>query len=200
MPRSTQFFLTLLTVNFFLFSNVFASSKEFFILAKVNQSVITNYDLSKKIAFMQIVIPTFGKLKTEDQNQYAMQSLIQDELRYDYAKKINFQLDDKQKAEYINLVILDFSKIKTIKNIKNFALNYGNFIESEALWRAIIEKNIRPKVQISQEMVDEVFKKYQGRKLSKDEITQMLIDEQIQLQSQQILESVRRAGIIEFMQ
>ena len=199
MPRSTQFFLTLLTVNFFLFSNVFASSKEFFILAKVNQSVITNYDLSKKIAFMQIVIPTFGKLKTEDQNQYAMQSLIQDELRYDYAKKINFQLDDKQKAEYINLVILDFSKIKTIKNIKNFVLNYGNFIESEALWRAIIEKNIRPKVQISQEMVDEVFKKHQGRKLSKDEITQMLIDEQIQLQSQQILESVRRVGIIEFM-
>ena len=197
MPHLTQFFRTLLTASTMLFSlNAFAID-EIKILAKVNQNVITNYDIGNRIEFLEITTPEIKKATQDEKKYYAMQSLIQDELRFEYAKRVNFKLDKEQKTRY-RKVISDELQKKNIKNIAFVMEKNSNFIESEALWRGIVESTIRPKIQVSQEMVDDVAKK--EKKLSKDKIANMIIEQQIQGQSAQILESIRKISIIEFTQ
>ena len=197
MPHLTQFFRTLLTASTLFFSlNAFAID-EIKILAKVNQNVITNYDIGNRIEFLEITTPEMKKATQDEKKYYAMQSLIQDELRFEYAKRVNFKLDKEQKTRY-RKVISDELQKKNIKNIAFVMEKNSNFIESEALWRGIVESTIRPKIQVSQEMVDDVAKK--EKKLSKDKIANMIIEQQIQGQSAQILESIRKISIIEFTQ
>ncbi len=196
MPHLTQFFRILLTASFLFSLNVFATD-EIKILAKVNQNIITNYDVQNRIQFLEMTTPEMKKATSDEKKYYAMQSLIQDELRLEYTKRVNFKLDKEQKVRY-RKVISDELKKKKIKNIAFIMEKNSNFIESEALWRAVIESIIRPKVQISQEMVDEVAKK--EKKLSKEKIADIIIEQQIQGQSAQILESIRKISIIEFTQ
>jgi len=169
--------------------------EEFSILAKVNQNVITNYELQNRMEAMEILIPKMKTVSRDEKTHYAIQSLIQDELRADYAKKTNFKLTKEQKVEYTRMFVNDLQK-KNVKNIKSFIQNYGDFVDSEVLWYAVIETAIRPKVQISQELISDVSKK--EPKLSRDKIKEMLVDQQIQGQSAQILESIRKISIIEF--
>lgn len=196
MPHLTQFFRILLTGSFLFSLNAFAID-EITILAKVNQNVITNYDVQNRIEFLEMTTPEMKKATGDEKKYYAMQSLIQDELRLEYAKRVNFKLDKEQKVRY-RKIISDELKKKKIKNIAFIMEKNSNFIENEALWRGVVEAIIRPKVQISQEMVDEVSKK--EKKLSKEKIADIIMEQQIQGQSAQILESIRKISIIEFTQ
>jgi hypothetical protein len=197
MPHLTQFFRILLTASFLFFSLKAFAADEIKILAKVNQNVITNYDVENRMQFLEITTPEMKKATSDEKKYYAMQSLIQDELRLEYAKRVNFKLDKEQKIRY-RKIISDELKKKKIKNIAFVMEKNSNFIESEALWRAVIELIIRPKIQISQEMVDEVAKK--EKKLSKEKIADIIVEQQIHGQSAQILESIRKISIIEFTQ
>ena len=197
MPHLTQFFRILLTGSFLLFSLKAFAIDEITILAKVNQNVITNYDIGNRIEFLEMTTPEMKKATGDEKKYYAMQSLIQDELRLEYAKRVNFKLDKEQKTRYRKAISDELQK-KNIKNIAFVMEKNSNFIESEALWRGVVEAIIRPKIQISQEMVDDVAKK--EKKLSKEKIADIIVEQQIQGQSAQILESIRKISIIEFTQ
>ena len=197
MPHLTQFFHTLLTASFLFLSLNALAIDDLKILAKVNQNVITNYDVGNRIEFLEMTTPEMKKATQDEKKYYAMQSLIQDELRLEYAKRVNFKLDKEQKTHYTKIIFEELQK-KSIKNIAFVMEKNSNFIESEALWRAIIELTIRPKIQISQEMIDDVAKK--EKKLSKEKLANIIIEQQIQGQSAQILESIRKISIIEFTQ
>jgi len=197
MPHLTQFFHTLLIASTLFLSLNALAIDDLKILAKVNQNVITNYDIGNRIEFLEITTPEMKKATQDEKKYYAMQSLIQDELRLEYAKRVNFKLDKEQKTHYTKIIFEELQK-KSIKNIAFVMEKNSNFIESEALWRAIIELTIRPKIQISQEMIDDVAKK--EKKLSKEKLANIIIEQQIQGQSAQILESIRKISIIEFTQ
>ena len=197
MPHLTQFFHTLLIASTLFLSLNALAIDDLKILAKVNQNVITNYDVGNRIDFLEITTPEMKKATQDEKKYYAMQSLIQDELRLEYAKRVNFKLDKEQKTHYTKIIFEELQK-KSIKNIAFVMEKNSNFIESEALWRAIIELTIRPKIQISQEMIDDFAKK--ERKLSKEKLANIIIEQQIQGQSAQILESIRKISIIEFTQ
>ena len=196
MPHLTQFFRILLTASFLFCLNAVAIN-EIKILAKVNQNVITNYDAQNRIEFLEMTTPEMKKATSDEKKYYAMQSLIQDELRLEYTKRVNFKLDKEQKVRYRKTISDELQK-KNVKKIAFVMEKNSNFIESEALWRGVIETVIRPKIQISQEMVDDVSKK--EKKLSKEKIADMIMEQQIQGQSAQILESIRKISIIEFTQ
>src|SRR5574343_108137 len=100
MPHLTQFFRTLLTGSFLLFSIKAFAIDEIKILSKVNQNVITNYDAQNRIEFLEMTTPEIKKANGDEKKYYAMQSLIQDELRLEYAKRVNFKLDKEQKMRY----------------------------------------------------------------------------------------------------
>jgi hypothetical protein len=197
MPHLTQFFHTLLIASTLFLSLNALAIDDLKILAKVNQNVITNYDVGNRIEFLEMTTPEMKKATQDEKKYYAMQSLIQDELRLEYAKRVNFKLDKEQKTHYSKIIFEELQK-KSIKNIAFVMEKNSNFIESEALWRAIIELTIRPKIQISQEMIDDVAKK--EKKLSKEKLANIIIEQQIQGQSAQILESIRKISIIEFTQ
>lgn len=198
-----QFFHTLLIASFCIFSTVFANvlavgevkMGEIKILAKVNQGVVTNYDISNRIEFLQILTPEMKKATKEEKQYYAMQSLVQDELRTEYAKKINFKLNKEQKIHNRSVIIANMRK----KNVPKSAIEKNeSFIESEVLWQAVIDTVIRPKIQISPEMVRSIAEK--NKKLSNAQIESIAIEQQIQVQSAQIIEAMRKISIIEFTQ
>ena len=199
-----QFFHTLLIASFCILSTVFATNVhvagenkmgEIKILAKINQGVVTNYDISNRIEFLQILTPEMKKATKEEKQYYAMQSLVQDELRTEYAKKINFKLNKEQKIQNRSVIIANMRK----ENVPKSAIEKNeSFIESEVLWQAVVDTVIRPKIQISPEMVRSIAEK--NKKLSNAQIESIAIEQQIQVQSAQIIEAMRKISIIEFTQ
>ncbi len=191
-----QFFHTLLIASFCIFHTAFAMD-EVNILAKINQTVVTNYDVENRIEFLQFTMPEIKKASSDERKYYAMQSLIQDKLRSEYIKKTNFKLNKEEKKHNRGEIIIDIKK-KNIPNINSILAKNDDFLENEVMWRGVIDGVIRPKIQISPEIVSEILAK--NRNISKEKAEKIAIDQQIQMQSAQIIEAMRKISIIEFTQ
>lgn len=116
MPHLTQFFHTLLIASTLFLSLNALAIDDLKILAKVNQNVITNYDVGNRIEFLEITTPEMKKATQDEKKYYAMQSLIQDELRLEYAKRVNFKLDKEQKTHYSKIIFEELQKKKHQKH------------------------------------------------------------------------------------
>ena len=82
-----------------------------------------------------------------------------------------------------------------VKNTDAFVKKYPNFVYDETLWQGVVEKSIKPSINITEEIIDAVHA--QKPDVSKEQLRTMLMQQQVQSQTAQLLESVKNISVIE---
>lgn len=152
------------------------SSAKTVIIARVNDKIITNYDLSDRYRFLKL----FNRLKI---SKNAVQSriidkMIDEEIIRQQAKKLKITTSSNE----IKGAIEGFARKKGVsyqKFKRSFAkkgISFQNFskqVESELLWSKIITKILRPRIKIS----DLEIREFLEQKNQETDITQYKIAE-----------------------
>ena len=155
--------INFILIIFFLLSN--QSLAEIKILAKVNNDLITNYDLTKEINYLQILNPNISKLNDKQKLKLAKNSLIKEIIK---KKEIEKFTNTTKKDFVIDEYMINFYNRVGVKSKKEFVeilglkINYSldeikNKIKIELLWNDLIYSRYANQVKINeQEIVSKV--------------------------------------------
>ena len=116
-------FLFLLTV---IFSNNLSASNKIKIIKKVNNEIITNFDVLKEINYLTALNNSLENLSLEDQFKIAEESLIREKIKYSEITKFidvenfnNIKLIEKVMSNLINDLGLNNKS-----EFENYLLNF----------------------------------------------------------------------------
>ncbi len=150
------FFLILFLYAFFLNS---AKSIENKIIVKVDNEIITSFDITKEIDYLSLLNKNINKLDKEKKYTVAKESLIREKIKIielmNYTKKLEQNKDlinNLLKSMYSRLGLK--SKDEFLNYIKNYNLNINENekkITIETLWNELIYYKFSNKVKINQE-------------------------------------------------
>ena len=153
MKIKNYFFIILLT----LFFDSFVLAKNTKILVKIENEIITNFDVQNKI--ISSLILAKKQINQENINNFkkaSLENLIQNRLKKIELKKYNIKKDDKQINLYLNSI--SSNNVEKMKNIfKDYDLDFKEFtdqIDVEFRWRKFIYQIYKKKINIKPEDVD----------------------------------------------
>ena len=147
------FILLLLLIN-----QVKSFSLENKIIFKINNEIITSYDLENEINYLSALNPNFKKINQQEKIIFSKKSVVQEKIKKIEILK-NFD-NPKLPDEYLDSLMVNIYTKLGIKNLINFKtylksnnINY-NFvlskIETEALWNELIFLKFSNKVKINE--------------------------------------------------
>ena len=105
-----------LTSFYFLLSNTLAN-ENIFIVAKINNKIITNLDLKKEIAYLHLLNPQLENLDQKNQKKIAKNSLINEIIKKNELKKY---FEFNKKISIIDEAVENFYKNLGFSSKKNF--------------------------------------------------------------------------------
>lgn len=153
MKIKNYFFIILLT----LFFDSFVLAKNTKILVKIENEIITNFDVQNKI--ISSLILAKKQINQENINNFkkaSLENLIQNRLKKIELKKYNIKKDDKQIDLYLNSI--SSNNVEKMKNIfKDYDLDFKEFtdqIDVEFRWRKFIYQIYKKKINIKPEDVN----------------------------------------------
>ena len=150
-----NFLYTTILVLFYL-TNSFALENK--IIFKINNEIITSYDLENEINYLSALNPNFKKINQNEKIRFSKKSIVQEKIKKIEILK-NFD-NPKLPDEYLDSLMVNIYTKLGIKNLINFKtylksnnINY-NFvlskIETEALWNELIFLKFSNKVKINE--------------------------------------------------
>ena len=150
-----KFFFILLLL---LINQVKSFSLENKIIFKINNEIITSYDLENEINYLSALNPNFKKINQQEKIIFSKKSVVQEKIKKIEILK-NFD-NPKLPDEYLDSLMVNIYTKLGIKNLINFKtylksnnINY-NFvlskIETEALWNELIFLKFSNKVKINE--------------------------------------------------
>ena len=150
-----KFFFILLLL---LLYQVKSYSLENKIIFKINNEIITSYDLENEIDYLSALNPNFKKINQKEKIRFSKKSIVQEKIKKIEIHK-NFE-NPKLPDEYLENLLANIYTKLGIKNLINFKtylksnnINY-NFvlskIETEALWNELIFLKFSKKVKINE--------------------------------------------------
>jgi len=99
------------------------------IIAKINNEIITSYDLEIEIKYLQALSPSIKKLTQEQQHNVAKESIIREKIKQNEILKY-FTLG--KETDYLNKLLVDNYKklgLKSESEFSNYLLNYNLTID-----------------------------------------------------------------------
>jgi peptidyl-prolyl cis-trans isomerase SurA len=156
------------------------SYKKIFVVAKVNDQVITNLDLKDRYKFVLKISKISVNSKKEKLlllNQL-LQKMIDEELYIIEATNLGITADSSELNATLEKVALNQNKsINSFKKFfkKNY-LSYDNYkkqVKSQILWSKIVKKTISSKVKVGESEIEEMLE----LKRIKSSVTQILLSE-----------------------
>ena len=154
---------------FLIFSN--PVNAEISIVIKLDDDIITNYDLDKEINYLKILNPNLEKLDKKQIHKFAKKSLITEKIK---EKEINkfiniYQMNkfvDKYTQDLIsrlNLNEADFKKLLKDKNTYNF-YELKNKINIELFWNELIISKYSNIVKIDERKLNNQIESFSAKK------------------------------------
>lgn len=154
---------------FLIFSN--PVNAEISIVIKLDDDIITNYDLDKEINYLKILNPNLEKLDKKQIYEFAKKSLITEKIK---EKEINkfiniYQMNkfvDKYTQDLIsrlNLNEADFKKLLKDKNTYNF-YELKNKINIELFWNELIISKYSNIVKIDERKLNNQIESFSAKK------------------------------------
>ena len=148
-----NFLYTTILVLFYL-TNSFALENK--IIFKINNEIITSYDLENEINYLSTLNPNFKKINQNEKIRFSKKSIVHEKIKKIEIFK-NFK-NPKLPDEYLEKLLENIYTKLEIKNLFDFKsylksnnINY-NFalskIETEALWNELIFLKFSEKVKI----------------------------------------------------
>ena len=172
-------FLFLLTV---IFSNNLSASNKIKIIKKVNNEIITNFDVLKEINYITALNNRLENLSLEDQFKIAEESLIREKIKYSEITKFidvenfnNIKLIEKVMSNLINDLGLNNKS-----EFENYLLNFQiksldvKKITIEVLWNQLISSKYRDKINVDE---NELLNKIKKQNLDNNNILEYDLSE-----------------------
>ena len=141
-----KFFLFVLI--FILFNSTVFAKKNVFIIAKVNEKIITNLDIEKEASYLKILNPQLEKIEKDKILKISKNSLINEIIKKDETKKF---FDYNQKLNIADKILKDFQNSLGFKDKSEFLvpalspycpkqfINFESFISGEKNLKDLIE-------------------------------------------------------------
>ena len=161
-----KYFFILLLLSIYQVKSFSLENK---IIFKINNEIITSYDLENEINYLSVLNPNFKKINQNEKIRFSKKSIVQEKIKKIEILK-NFE-NPKLPDEYLESLLTNIYNKLGIKNLINFKtylksnnINY-NFvlskIETEALWNELIFLKFSKKVKINE---NQLLKKIQENK------------------------------------
>jgi len=158
--------ISLILIFIFIFNMNAISQEKFFIVAKINNEIITNYDVEKESVYLKLLNPNLNQLNSEKIFQISKNSLINEIIKKNELKKI---IDFNQNDTLINKIFKDFYKNFNFSNEKEFELflksknSYSvskvkEKIKIEFFWNKLIFQRFNAQIKINKEGLLEKIK------------------------------------------
>lgn len=179
-----------------------------FIVAKVNQEIITNIDLEFEKKYLVSLNPNLKKLDENRINEYAKNSLINERVkRIEIEKK--FEIIPNE--ELLSKVIADIYTSIGITNLNEFE-NYlsqnnvdiqkvKNKISIEIAWNDLIVKLFSNEIEIDQNLMNKELEKFDKRKVENLLLSEIIFTinnkKELELKYEEIKKSVEEIGFEE---
>ncbi len=159
MKKILIFFLVLFFLN--IYNNAWTSISNK-IIVKVENEIITNYDIKNKILSSLILAgDEINQENIDNLKRQALDSLIQLKLKKIELKKTTIQKDNEQINSYLNSISSnDIDGLR--KSFKNNGLDYELFvkeIEIQFKWQELIYKLYSKKIQFDESIINKELEK-----------------------------------------
>ena len=181
-------------------STLFASEKNYKIIKLVNDQVITNYDLEKRLQLFSILNSVEITEKNVDRFAKEMIKLMVDEkIQIEQIKKYNIKIEESEIKNYTKKVLLDSDNSKNIEN--QLKLNdidisiLEETIKIQLGWNKLSNKLFYRDTEISEVDLENTSKL--NPSLSDDQIKYLITQNQVELRSRKLLRDLRIEANIE---
>ena len=197
-----SFFILLLLLIY----QVKSFSLENKIIFKINNEIITSYDLENEINYLSALNPNFKKINQNEKIRFSKKSIVQEKIKKIEILK-NFK-NPKLSDEYLEKLLENIYTKLEIKNLIDFKsylksnnINY-NFalskIETEAMWNELIFLKYSEKVKIDKNQLIKKIKENPNNTSKSYLMSEILFEikenENIQKKYQQISEFILNNG------
>jgi len=149
--------------------NVLNVDSQIYIKAKVNDEIITNYDIENEKKYLIALNPKLKELNTKDINRYAVDSLINERVKKIEIEKLyeivgnNVVVDKVIKSLYSNLNITDLDSFKEYLNINGININQvRNKIGIEVAWNDLIVNKFANSIKVDEKIIKEKINNQKG--------------------------------------
>ena len=203
-------FFKLILIILFIFKIFLSSSfakNETIIIAKINNQIITNYDLEVESKYLEALNPSIKTLTKEQKIILAKKSIIREKIKSNEILKY-YQLG--QDTSYLNEMIAENYKKLGIKNdieFNNHLLKYNLTIndikkkfEIEASWNRLIFNKYKNQVEVDVEKIKKKLKKekFTSKKQEMLLLSEILFSaenkEKLDSKYKKILKSIKEIG------
>ena len=200
-----------LKINFILFLNVIFSYpvlSEVFIIAKVNEEIITNIDVDFEKKYLVSLNPNLNKLDNDRITEYAKNSLINEKIKKIEIEK-NFEIDPNERL--LSNVIADIYSSIGISSLSEFEgyLSQNEVdiqrvkekIAIEIAWNDLIVRIFQNEIEIDKDLMSKELEKIDERKVENLLLSEIIftINEKKELESKykSIKQSINEIGFEE---
>ena len=197
--------ISLILIFIFIFNMKAISQEKFFIVAKINNEIITNYDVEKESVYLKLLNPNLNQLNSEKIFQISKNSLINEIIKKNELKKI---IDFNQNDTLINKIFNDFYKNFNFSNEKEFELflksknSYSvskvkEKIKIEFFWNKLIFQRFNAQIKINKEGLLEKIKnsdKYKNQYLLSEIFFTKQNNQKLEDQINTITQSIKDFG------
>ena len=197
--------ISLILIFIFIFNMKAISQEKFFIVAKINNEIITNYDVEKESVYLKLLNPNLNQLNSEKIFQISKNSLINEIIKKNELKKI---IDFNQNDTLINKIFKDFYKNFNFSNEKEFELflksknSYSvskvkEKIKIEFFWNKLIFQRFNAQIKINKEGLLEKIKnsdKYKNQYLLSEIFFTKQNNQKLEDQINTITQSIKDFG------
>lgn len=153
-----------LIVQLFLINN--SKAQVDFIVAKVNNSAITNSELKSRVRLFVKISGFKNQSKRDNEilSDAILSKMIEEELVLQEAKKLAIDVTKEEVEDAIKIITL--SQKDNYANIANFfkhnQMEYKSFwrqVESEVLWSRIVSIKLKPTISVSELEINEMLER-----------------------------------------
>lgn len=203
--------LTFLKIYFFLILNIIplkSANSEVFIVAKINQEIITNIDLNFEKRYLVSLNPNLKKLDQNRINEYAKNSLINEivkkiEIEKRFGITPNETLLSNVIADiYSGIGISSLSEFETYLSQNNVDIQrVKEKISIEIAWNDLIVKTFANEIEIDQNSISKELEKLDNRKIDNLLLSEIIFTvndkKELELKYEAIKKSINEIGFEE---
>ena len=151
---------------FFIFSlqnqNFSYASTEIKIISKINNEIITNFDVEKEYDYLIALNNELREIPKKEALKVAKNSLVREKIKTSEIKKF-YVLENFDRYEYLNKVFQNFYQKLNISNeedFNNYLTTYGLTIEEvkhkiklEILWNQLIGSKFKDQIKVDEKVL-----------------------------------------------
>ena len=161
--------LIIFSLNFFQL--LYASEKSIIIEFKVNDDLITNYDIVKEAKYLKALNKQLEGVEEKQLSEFAKNSLLKEKIKKNEIEKY-YKID--YESDSVNVYLEKFMKQLNIENTSNFEIYLKNYETSinaikkklmiEQTWNKMIMDIYKDRIVIDQKKITEALEKIMDEK------------------------------------